>query len=125
MIGVTNKEGNTEKRDTGVSLSVGAAKCRLARLRLAGVLRSLVVQHRLKALHDEEQVRHAQRDFVSGSQHGKAHVVLLRSIIRIRSEFAPDHGAQGSFPWYVSLVERIHDSIKIASRKLLIRKNFQ
>jgi hypothetical protein len=26
MIGVTNKEGNTEKRDTGVSLSVGAAK---------------------------------------------------------------------------------------------------
>jgi hypothetical protein len=52
----------------------GAAKSRLARLGLAGVLRSHLVQRRLQASDDEEQVRDAQRDFVSGSQHGKAHV---------------------------------------------------
>lgn len=53
----------------------GAAKSRLARLSLAGVLGSHLVQRRLQTPYDKEQVRHAQRDFVSGSQHGKAHVV--------------------------------------------------
>lgn len=52
----------------------GNLRCRprqpaaLARLRL-GVLFAHVVQHRAKALHDQEQVRHAQRNFVSSSQH--------------------------------------------------------
>jgi hypothetical protein len=53
-----------------------SARCRLARLRLADVLRSHVVQRRLQTPDDEKQVRHAQRDFVSGSQQGKAHFVV-------------------------------------------------
>jgi hypothetical protein len=83
------------------TLPGGAAKSRLARLSLADVLCSHLVQGRLKTPHDEEQVRHAQRDFVSGSQHGKAHFVTpfdYQSITRVRSR-----------PWcarFISLVPK-------------------
>jgi hypothetical protein len=69
---VADMEGDTEGKAAIRDVARGALggwrrKSRLARLSLAGVLGSHVVQGRLKTPDDEEQVRHAERDFVRSS----------------------------------------------------------
>src|SRR5580698_3012970 len=47
----------------------------------------------------------------------------LHYAYRMKLDSAPDHGALDSLPWYRSLAERIHDSVKNPSRKSISLKD--